>query len=266
MAHHKIIGSELGEAGKLQMWLQGLYATNEPWILRLLDFTLRCFTKLKAKPILWVLARLVGRILPTAEVVTHDRAAGLIDTMTGLGHPQIAVGPCRCQEAFNKRDGTLMKDMVILYGAETYRGALDTYEDLSPDEAKARLQELRTEGMIPALFACMRSKGWLFVICNCESKICFPFRAHKQVGAAYSPGPDVVALATDKCVKCGKCVERCHFEANSLDGTGHVELAKCYGCGLCVSTCAGGARTMVERRPYRNRYYPVELIRAASSD
>ncbi|MEE8374469.1 MAG: 4Fe-4S dicluster domain-containing protein, partial [Dehalococcoidia bacterium] len=94
----------------------------------------------------------------------------------------------------------------------------------------------------------------------CDSKICFPFRAHQKVGAAYSPGPDIVALAVEKCIKCGKCVERCHFGANSLDGTAHVNLAKCYGCGLCLSTCSGGARAMVERKPYHNRYYPIELV------
>ena len=266
MAHHKVVGSELGEAGRLQLWLQGLYARNEPWILRILDVTLRLFARLKAKPVLWVLARLIARFLPTAEVVTRERAVAPIDTLSALDHTGIALGPCRCQDAFNRRNGTYMKDMAILYGADTYKKAFDTYEDLSPDEAKELLAKLEQEGMVPALFACMQSKGWLFVICNCESEICFPLRAHLQVGAAYSPGPDIVSLDTDKCVRCGKCVDRCHFGANSLDGSSHVDLSRCYGCGLCVSTCAGGARAMVQREDYRSRYYPIELMRAASTD
>ncbi|MCK4697427.1 MAG: 4Fe-4S binding protein [Dehalococcoidia bacterium] len=62
------------------------------------------------------------------------------------------------------------------------------------------------------------------------------------------------------------CVERCHFGANSLaNPTAEVDLTKCYGCGLCVSTCSVGARRTVKRDGYRNRYYPIELVRKASA-
>jgi heterodisulfide reductase subunit A-like polyferredoxin len=79
------------------------------------------------------------------------------------------------------------------------------------------------------------------------------------------PGLEVVAVDEEKCTSCGRCVERCHFGANSLNGSGLVDLAKCYGCGLCVSTCAGEARQMVKREHYHNRFYPVELVRNASA-
>ena len=78
------------------------------------------------------------------------------------------------------------------------------------------------------------------------------------------PGRSVVAVDAEKCIQCGQCVDRCHFGANSLNGSGMVDLSKCYGCGLCVPTCAGGAREMVERKDYRNRYYPLELVGSAS--
>jgi len=268
MAHRSMHpkNGELVEVGRIQLWLHTLYARYEPWILRVLDLTLRFFLKVRGKFILVVLARLLNRFLPTGEVVTLEQATDFIDTISGLGNSQIAVGPCRCQEALGKRKGTYVTDMVIMYGAEAYKKADEDYTDLSPEEAKKLLRELNEEGRMPTFYACMGSGGWVFAICSCESEICFPFRAHQAAGGVLHPGPDIVALDRESCTACGKCVERCHFGANSLTNpTAEVDLTKCYGCGLCVSTCSGGARMMVKREGYRNRYYPIDLVSKASA-
>lgn len=266
MAHHRAKDGQLVEVGRIQLWLHTLYARCEPRIIRVLDLTLRCFLKVKGRPILWVLSRLLGRFLLTAEVVTLKQATNIIDAISVLENSQIAVGPCRCQESLGQRKGTFIKDLVIMYGAEAYKRVSDEYTDLSPEEAKKLLRELNEEGLIPTLYACMGSAGWLFVICNCESEICFALRSHQAAGAVFHPGPNIVALDSEQCTACGKCVERCHFGANSLaNPTAEVDLTKCYGCGLCVSTCSGGARRMVTREGYRNRYYPTDLVSKASA-
>ena len=262
MAHYRPKNGELVEVGRIQLWLHTLYARYEPQIIIVLDLTLRFFLKLRAKLILMALSRLLGRFLPTAEVVTVEQATDFIDTIAGLEKAEIAVGPCRCQQVLGKTKGTYMKDLVIVYGAEAYKRASDEYTDLSPEEAKKLLLQLHHEGMIPTFYTCMGSGGWIYAICGCESKICFPFRSHQAAGAVFHPGPDIVALDSEQCTACGKCVERCHFGANSLaNPTAEVDLTKCYGCGLCVSTCSGGARRMVKREGYRNRYYPIDLVK-----
>lgn len=265
MAHHRPKNGELVEVGPVQSTLTFLYAKYEIPILRLLDTTTRMLIRIKGRPVLWVLSRILGTFLPTAEVVTHEQAADFIDAISGLENTQIAVGPCMCQKALKKRNGTYMKDMVILYGSDAYKRAYGSeYTDLTPEEAKKLLQEFHDEGLMPTFFACMQSGGWVYAICGCEREICFPFRAHQAAGAVMFPGRTVVAVDAEKCTQCGRCVERCHFGANSVNGSGLVDLAKCYGCGLCVSTCAGEARQMVERENYRNRYYPLKLVGGAS--
>lgn len=265
MAHHHPKNGTLAEVGPIQLFLTTLYARYEIPILKVLDATTRFLLKVKGRPILWVLSRLLGTFFPTAEVVTVEQAKDFIDAISGLENTQIAVGPCMCQKALGKRKGTYMKDMVILYGAEAYKRAYgQEYKDLSPEEAKKLLQDFHQEGLIPAFYACMQSQGWIYAICSCDSEICFPFRAHQAAGAVMYPGPDIIALDPESCTVCGKCVERCHFGANALvDGIIEIDLAKCYGCGLCVSTCAGEARKMVKREDYRNRYYPLELVSEA---
>ena len=266
MAHHRPKDGQLVEVGPVQLFLTTLYAKTEIPQLILLDAVTRFFVKVKGRPVLWVLSRIIGRFLPTAEVVTLEQATAFIDAVSGMENAEFAVGPCMCQKALKKRSGTYMKDLVVLYGSRAYKTAYgDEYRDLSPEEAKTLLKELHDEGVMPVFYACVRSGGWIYAICGCESEICFPFRAHQAAGAVMHPGPDIVAVDKEKCTQCGMCVERCHFGANSLNGSSMVDLTKCYGCGLCVSTCAGGARSMVPREDYRNRYYPLELVRNASS-
>lgn len=267
MAHHKVKDGELVEVGVIQSLLQSIYARSEPLILRVFDRLLRIrfLTEGRGNPILKAMARVLS-FFPTAEVVTLERTMDFIDAISVLENAEIAVGPCVCQEALGRRSGTFMKDMVILYGAEAYKRARSGYKDLSPAEAKRLLGELHQEGLMQAFYACMRSRGWVFVICNCEREICLPFRAHQAAGGVLSPGPDIVALDRERCTGCGTCVERCHFGANRLvDGFSEVDLAKCYGCGLCVSTCTGEARRMVKREDYSNRYYPIDLVSKSSA-
>ena len=265
MAHHKLTGGDLTEAGRLQIPLTSFYIGIEPHVIRLLDKTTRFFIKVKGRPVLAILSRILGRFLPTGEVITYQQATDFIDAISVLENTEITVGPCICQKALGKRNGTYMKDIFVLYGAEALRRADDDHRDLTPEEAKALIHDLREEGLVPSFFACMHSKGWAYVLCHCEKEICFPMRAHLAAGGVFSPGTDIVTLDKDKCTGCGICVDTCHFGANSMvNGTSAVNLAKCYGCGLCVSSCTGEARKMIKRKDYRNQYYPIELVSKGS--
>ena len=265
MAHHKVKDGGLVEVGRMQIPLTSFYIRIEFWIIRMLDRTTRFFLKVRGRPILQVLSRLLS-FLPTAEVVTLERTMDFIDAISDLENTEITVGPCRCQEALGKRKGTYTKDMFVLYGVEAYKRSDGEYRDLSPEEAKGLLKELHQEGLMHAFYACMRSKGWFYVICGCERDICFPFKAHQAAGGVLSPGPDIVTLDRERCTGCGMCVERCHFGANRLaNGFSEVDLARCYGCGLCVSTCTGDARQMVKREDYSNQYYPIDLVSKTST-
>ncbi len=77
-------------------------------------------------------------------------------------------------------------------------------------------------------------------ICSCCSCCCgqlsgmlrFGFQAHtlqKSHIAVDNP---------EKCVDCGLCVDKCHFNARKMvEGNMVYDETKCYGCGLCTQTC-----------------------------
>ena len=267
MAHYQVKDGELVEAGAIQIWLESLWLRVAGLAVWVIDkVLLRYLNNRFGRPILWVIARTLDHFLDTGEVVTLERAKEFIDAISVLENSQITVSPCRCQKALRKRKGIYMKCMYVLYGAEAYRRVHRDSSELTPEEAKTLFEQLHEEGVMHDFLACMGSKGWLYVICGCEREICCEFKSHQVAGGLISAGPDIVALDKEMCIGDGNCVERCHFGANSIvNGSAEVDLAKCYGCGLCVSTCAGGARTMVERKDYHNRYYPIELVRKASA-
>jgi hypothetical protein len=171
MAHRKVRDGELVRAGRVQVWVDSFYARNGSAILRVLDGTVRLFVRLRAKPVLRLLSRLLGVVLPTGEVVTTERALEFIDAMSALDKTEKAVGPCMCQRALDKRKGTYEKDMVILYGAEAYKKAYPPeYKDLNANEAKALLRKFHDEGLMPTFFSCLRSDGWIYAMSHATGR------------------------------------------------------------------------------------------------
>jgi NAD-dependent dihydropyrimidine dehydrogenase PreA subunit len=266
MSHYRVQGGQLVEAGTLQIWLESMWLRIVGLAVRVFDKLIRYLNNRFGKPVLWLIARALERLIDTGEVVSLERAKAFIDAISVPGNSQIIVAPCRCQRALRQRKGTYIKCMYVLYGTEAYRRAESNYVDLTPEEAKELFQKLHDEGVMHVFLACMGSQEWFYVICGCESEICCEFKSHQVAGGLITAGPDIVVLDKEKCIGCGTCIERCHFGANSMvNGSSEVNLATCYGCGLCVSTCAGEARTLVERKDYHNRYYPLELVSKASA-
>jgi ferredoxin len=54
----------------------------------------------------------------------------------------------------------------------------------------------------------------------------------------------ISSVDKDSCVACGTCVERCKFDAITLDEFAQIDIDMCVGCGLCAVTCPEDAMTM----------------------
>jgi ferredoxin len=57
-------------------------------------------------------------------------------------------------------------------------------------------------------------------------------------------------VGNEDCTGCETCVERCQFEAITMeDDVAVVDAEKCFGCGVCVLTCPTDALKMNVVRP-----------------
>ncbi len=60
----------------------------------------------------------------------------------------------------------------------------------------------------------------------------------------------VAVTDKDLCINCGKCVERCIFDARTFDDSQMLyNSGLCLGCGLCVTVCPARATVMELRDP-----------------
>ena len=47
------------------------------------------------------------------------------------------------------------------------------------------------------------------------------------------------------CQACGTCVEKCPFDALSVDQIARVNWDKCMGCGVCIDQCPNDAISLL---------------------
>jgi heterodisulfide reductase subunit A-like polyferredoxin len=67
-----------------------------------------------------------------------------------------------------------------------------------------------------------------------------------------APSRYQASVSADLCTGCGTCVDRCFFDAISLDGDGQtasITSERCVGCGVCAVTCPTEAISLKEVRP-----------------
>jgi Pyruvate/2-oxoacid:ferredoxin oxidoreductase delta subunit len=87
-------------------------------------------------------------------------------------------------------------------------------------------------------------------ICSCCSCCCSDLRAILDFGVLdlVLKSDYRVEFDKEKCITCGTCIERCHFNAHTEEDRQIIfSPEKCYGCGLCVMSCPAEAVKLVKR-------------------
>lgn len=262
---------KLRDIGFLHYITHWIYSFVEPKIiLKVVDLLLSSKLMTTTRPGKWVMLLIakVSRDLPHGIVVSTRAAENVVDYLDRLEGPnngRFALGPCLCQLATCKWEEPLIKDIQFLYAKDMFMSLGLGYKIVPASEVKALLRRCNELGYVHALEMCRQSGKWLFCICNCEPRICAPTRVFMITGEMMWKGPEICKSEAEKCIgadQCGKCMDRCIFDANIIrNGKVLVDAGKCMGCSLCVSTCPGGARTMEVREDYAHDHQvPAEIL------
>ena len=93
-------------------------------------------------------------------------------------------------------------------------------------------------------------------ICNCCPDCCIGLSVIRTEGGAKFVSPSRFQAEIDKeaCIGCEECLERCYFNAISIDEDGEeptaeVNTENCVGCGLCAFVCPSEAIHFNEAHP-----------------
>jgi NAD-dependent dihydropyrimidine dehydrogenase PreA subunit len=189
----------------------------------------------------------VGRsIEANQKVLTSEEAHDRID---GLETDYIALVPCPCRTRTEKLGireckGKFPIGACIIPGDNGRKFVdLGMGKRATKEQAKKYMDEMQDFGLV------INSDNYLshdpIVICLCCGCCCSQMRGRtKWDNPKAILASNFIPRASDDCIMCGTCVDRCFMGARSLDdeaGRSVVDPDKCIGCGICTLTCPQGA-------------------------
>lgn len=205
-----------------------------------------------------IIPRSVVRVIPVNKTVEAETQVAAFEDVNEIVNKAdlLAVTKCTCRVV----DGScgLPLDVCIQVNkAAEYALDRGTGRELTKKEALEILIMCGEKGLVHTVG---NSRGLGHIICNCCKDCCinWPGPRNSNVNFA-SPSRFTAKVDVDLCTVCEDCLERCYFDAITMEGEGDTALIKedaCMGCGLCAVTCPGEAISLIEIRS--SDFVPVE--------
>jgi len=205
----------------------------------------------KIKVLEEALPNAVIRVIPVNITMEPDTQIYAFDDVKNLVQEarNLAVTPCSCR-VIDGACGAPVEVCLQFNKAADYAIERGTGRQLTKEETIEMLKMCEEEGLVH-VGSNARSIG--HVICNCCSDCCLNWPSIRGgLGKFVHPSRFAAEVDPEICSSCEICLDRCFFEAISMEGEGDtaiVDAEKCMGCGLCLVTCPDEAIGLKEVRP-----------------
>ncbi len=196
------------------------------------------------------------RLTDLEQVIPYTRARDIV-----LHNPDhIVVLDCPCRSA--REHPCLPLDVCLVIGEPFAGFVLEQHPDrsrrITPEEAVEIIRAEEKRGHVHHAFFKDAMLGRFYAICNCCSCCCGAMQAHRNGTPMLASSGYVSRVDEGRCVRCGRCVELCQFDALTLgERAVVVDEGACMGCGVCVTNCGVGALSLV-RDPSKGE--PLEIL------
>ena len=219
------------------------------------------------------------RAVPVEQSISDGRQAlsyENIDTFLDQANMEkYALMPCPCRTRTENMGTRECKDdhpvfSCVLLGIfavdVAQRGGA---KKVSREEVKKYLEEGREAGLVIMVDNAREMRdGVICLCCGCCCSTSRGLTRWNNPNAAFGKS-DFVARASDECIACGACVDRCMFKAITLDDgdeKAQIDEEKCMGCGVCTVTCPSEALRLerLEREPIYST--PQELFEKVAAE
>ncbi len=180
-----------------------------------------------------------ARVIPIeASVEPEMQVLAFEDVKRVLDHARsLAVTPCSCR-VIDGSCGLPIDVCIQVDKSADYAIERGTGRRITREEALAIMRECQEKGLV---HVSDNKQAVGLVICNCCEDCCMNWASIREAtGKFLAPSRFRAEVVLEECTTCEECVERCFFEAISMQGeqgAAVIDADKCMGCGLCVPVC-----------------------------
>jgi len=191
-----------------------------------------------------------GKVLPVPEAILEPVSIILpFETAINVLEKarSFSLRDCECRVTYKNCD----KPLRTCLGLNEFSDEIverGVAQRISLEEAKEVLHLANEHGLVHQVLYTDWLKGEVFDLCSCCACCCQYLRTAMNYGVKHHIAKSglVAEVDSEECSGCGKCVERCIFNARKLkNGKSFVVKENCYGCGLCTTTCPTRASKLV---------------------
>lgn len=117
---------------------------------------------------------------------------------------------------------------------------------MDADQIEIFLDEMSEKGRVNTIWC--GPVPAIAALCSCDVASCGALTLSK-FGINPCWKGHFVAVVNDDCIQCGKCTNRCQFDAlEYIEGKGPaIKPETCFGCGNCVEVCEEKAIRLIDR-------------------
>jgi ferredoxin len=194
-----------------------------------------------------IIPKPVTRVVPVQQPVEARSSVLAYEDVEHmlLDSPRLAVANCTCRLVDGKC-GKPLEVCLQLGKAADYAIDRGSGREIDFDEAMEIIRISEEAGLVHVT---MNKAYDSHIICNCCEDCCVAFGLPLPATTIVDPSRFRAFVDEDSCSGCGTCVDRCFFDAISLEERGGFEVSvidaeKCMGCGLCQVTCPEDAISM----------------------
>lgn len=181
-------------------------------------------------------------IHPETETFTAEEAHAFV---RGMETEDLALVPCPCRTRTEKlnirecKDRFPVANCVFIGGVAAHFEKIGLGKRVTKEQTIKYIDEVVKLGLIPTTTNSV--EGPHGIMCMCCGCCCSNIRGRTVWDNPTAVRPsNFLPKASDDCVLCGTCVDRCFLDALSLDedaGRAVADSDKCIGCGVCAVTC-----------------------------
>jgi Pyruvate/2-oxoacid:ferredoxin oxidoreductase delta subunit len=189
----------------------------------------------------------INRVIkPELEIYPYEQAEEIINRAKSWG-----VRECICKKQQDLLGNKCQYPAKICLNFSSRENTFENHRLTTAITKEQALEYLRKAEESGLVHCSMNIQTGHEYICNCCTCCCGVLRAltKREQPHAFVKSNFIIAVDEDLCGSCATCLDRCQFDALTLneDDICEVDINRCVGCGVCAIKCPEDALALIER-------------------